>query len=150
MIVLSLAYWYWLSCVWLPWLVQGCWHCHGCCRVFTPKLHRDEQTLGADATSGWLKYLWTVTCSHVWTCIMPQCLHVLKVKINHEGMICGHAGVIVLLWIIHTLSWSWVEACNRPFWSAGTCTGKGETGKRTERASWSRNTNNLKLVTSLQ
>lgn len=62
-------------CLWIQWLtlpLQRCWHCYRCCWVCTPKLHRNEQTLGADATSGWLRYLWIVTFSHVWTCMGPQ------------------------------------------------------------------------------
>lgn len=31
---------------------------------------------------------------HAW---VPQCLHVLEGKICHEGMISGHAGVVVLV-----------------------------------------------------
>lgn len=31
---------------------------------------------------------------HAW---VPQCLHVMKVKICHEGMLSGHAGVVVLV-----------------------------------------------------
>lgn len=53
--------------------------------------------MGADAISGWLKYPLTVICSHVLTCKLTEDLHVTEVKINHEGMICGHAGVIALV-----------------------------------------------------
>lgn len=81
-----------------------------------------------------------ITCSHVWHA--SQCLHVVKVKYIMGAWFLVMQ-VLYCLWIIHTLSWSWVEACCRAFWSAGTCPGKGEAGERKERAAWSCNTNSL-------
>lgn len=39
--------------------------------------------------------------NHVVTCMALGYLHATKVKMNHEDMIFGHAGVIVL--VIHSL-----------------------------------------------
>lgn len=66
-------------------------------------------------------------------------------KTNHESMIFGHAGVLVLV-IIHTLWWSSVKAFNWAFWSAGTWSGKREAGKGKKRAPWSCNSDDPYLL----
>lgn len=82
---------------------------------------------------------------HVWTCLESMCLHDRKVIWYHEGMISGHAGVVVLMYDSYSW-WSWVEAWCWAFWSAGTCSGKGETGEGKKRAAWSCKISDLWLV----
>ena len=39
----------------------------------------------------------TLSASFVLTCMAPEYLHAIEVKVSHEGMIFGHAGVMVLM-----------------------------------------------------
>lgn len=87
--------------------LQGCRHCHGCCRVCASKFHRNEQTLGSHATSGWFTSGDALSCSHTWTYMTPHGSHVIWSMV----MTCGPWSCQCFkflnsygLWSIHRLS----------------------------------------------
>lgn len=45
----------------------------------------------------WLEYPWSVPVLMFVMHVLQKCLHDREVKLYHEGMISGHAGVIVLV-----------------------------------------------------